>query len=689
MNVGTLVLLLALVAGAAIAHRRRATMWTLGLGLAALLPGLAIVSGLVAAVSWPVLVGVGAVVLLVLVHRWRQSSTLLARWAARSRRKSGVASGVDVLRARARVRRKAPVARPSLAGLPRWRRLVLPTTRVGVRLCRSGLLWVWESVEGVILIVGGPRTGKTGALVEHILTAPGALVVTSTRPDTYQLTRTLRARTGPVLVFNAAGLGGIESTVFFDPLHGCADPVTATERALDMIPYGAGGTGGSADRETWNEQARRVLAGMLYAAALGGHTMRDVQSWVSDPSGAGQVIPQLLRRAGDGAFEQDVLQFLSTNDRTRSSITSSIVLAFGWMTRSSAVAAARPGCGLDVEWFLNSRATIYLLGAEEARIAPLVCALTGHIAREARRIAAEKPGGRLDPPLRLALDEAALICPVPLHRWTADMGGRGVSISIVVQSRAQLLEKFGDHATATILNNTSSAMVFGGMKDRDDLAFWSALAGDRDETTTTTDRNGRVQSRSVRRVPVIPPAQIAGLPDERVLLIRRGMAPVIGQARMGWKRRDVKVLSRHDARMGRAAQRSARLDPVRQAWARAAERVLALAAGRSERFHEAARRRRDLNAMFEQLERIQRQPMHPSEPPAGLGPRPRTGDGWARPGAPYPPHGALPLPAASDVPEPRPSNDATPTEPDDESLNEYGPEGRPDGDPGQRPGWWS
>ena len=84
---------------------------------------------------------------------------------------------------------------------------------------------------------------------------------------------------------------------------------------------------------------------------------------------------------------------------------------------------------------------MFLLGAEETQAAPLVCALTGHIAREARRLAAPRPGGRLDPPLGLFLDEAALICPVPLHPWTADMGGRGVTICAAFQSRAQLLDR--------------------------------------------------------------------------------------------------------------------------------------------------------------------------------------------------------------------------------------------------------
>ena len=66
-----------------------------------------------------------------------------------------------------------------------------------------------------------------------------------------------------------------------------------------------------------------------------------------------------------------------------------------------------------------------MLGADDGNVAPLVASLTGHIAREARRLASLQPAGRLDPPLTLALDEAALICPVPLDSWTADMGGRG------------------------------------------------------------------------------------------------------------------------------------------------------------------------------------------------------------------------------------------------------------------------
>jgi len=68
----------------------------------------------------------------------------------------------------------------------------------------------------------------------------------------------------------------------------------------------------------------------------------------------------------------------------------------------------------------------------------------------------------------------------------------------------------------------SHSCIFGGTGDRDDLIFWSTLGGDRDEPIWTTDPHGRGRSRTVRSVPVMAPAQIANLPEGRVLVFRRG-----------------------------------------------------------------------------------------------------------------------------------------------------------------------
>ena len=318
----------------------------------------------------------------------------------------------------------------------------------------------------------------------------------------------------------------------FDPLIGCEVPATAYARAEDML---ATSGGADSERDYWIAQARRVLSGLLHAAALGGASMHDVLAWTSSPDAAKSAVLAYLRRSPATAYVADVAQFLSTNDKTRTSITSTIMPALSWLTVETAVAATGAGAPFDVADLLATRGTVFLLGGEDGQTAPLVAALTGHIAREARRLAGLRPGGRLDPPLTLALDEAALICPVPLDQWTADMGGRGVTIHIAVQSRAQLEQRWGRQGAAAILNNAATVLVFGGTRDPDDLLAWSMLAGERVDE-------------DLGLVPVLSPAQIAQLPERRVLIIRRATPAAVGTVRMAWKRRDVRAAQRADRR---------------------------------------------------------------------------------------------------------------------------------------------
>jgi len=535
MNV--FLLLVVAVVAAVLFWRRGAYLAAVGCAAFAVLPALTLLRQL------PWWAYVIAVVLAVGVgwHHLSRSAALITRWTGRTRRSAGTASSSAIARrvsGRA-LRGKVRKVRPALAGLGRWALIGVPVVEYGIELCRTGVQTVWASIEDVTLVFGGPRTGKTGWLAGRIIDAPGAVLVTSTRTDLLTLCGPLRARKGPVWVFNAVGLGGIPSTVTFDPLTGCADPETAVERATDMI--GAVSKSGSGDREFWDAQARRVLALLMHAAALGGRTMGDVSGWISDPEKAKREVTALLQRSPMPAFAQGATQFLGTNDKTQTSITTTMTLALGWLNNRAAVEAAAPGHGFDVEQLIAQRATVFLLGAEEAQVAPLMCALTGHIARQARRIATGRPGGRLDPPLGLYLDEAFLICPVPLESWTADMGGRNVTIIAVFQSRQQMIDRYGPAKTGQIMTNAAAKVVFGGTGDRDDLMFWSTLGGDRDEPIWTTDPHGRGRSRTVRSVPVMAPAQIANLPEGRVLVFRRGINPVLGRARMAWQRRDVRA----------------------------------------------------------------------------------------------------------------------------------------------------
>jgi type IV secretion system protein VirD4 len=510
-------------------------------------------AGTDARASWPLMLVAGLLLVSVGVpavrHGRAGSRGVVQRWTRRDRRNGGVASTWQVLRSASRyaARRKAKVLRPSLRESTAWQRLRSPTTSYATRLARVGVVWVWSTVEDITVRLGGPRTGKSGELAGRIVEAPGAVIATSTRTDLIDLTAAVRHRSGPIYVFNPAGIGGDKyaSTIGFDPLSGCREPKTANDRAADMLAAVSSPGKDGGDREFWASQARRVLAALLHAAALGGLSTREVLVWVSAPGerATQNEVQRLLRRSSEQNYEADALQFLTTNDRTRSSITATIMPALSWMTDPTAEATARGG-SFDVGQLLEQQGTVYMLGAEDAQTAPLVTALTGHIARQARKIAGRQPSGRLDPALTLALDEAALICPVPLDQWTADMGGRNITLHIAAQSRAQLRQRFGDAGAAAILNNASTLLVFGGTKDPDDLQAYAALTGERDEDVDTYDPAHKVTSTTTRRVPVLSSAQIAQLPHGRVLVIRRDMPVAVGRVQMAWKRRDIRAEAR-------------------------------------------------------------------------------------------------------------------------------------------------
>jgi type IV secretory pathway TraG/TraD family ATPase VirD4 len=483
---------------------------------------------------------IGAVVIVgmaVAWHRFSRTSARVVRTGERSRRKHGVASTWDVLRYGSAwsVRRKGRVVRPSTAALSRTNRLRLPTSQVAVKLCRVGAFTVWMSTEDAAVVVGGPRTGKTGLLAARIIDAPGAVISTSTRRDLLAITSQLRATGGrPIYVYNPAGLGGITSTLAFNPLHGCTDPRRAAETATDMIPTSSG------DGERWDAQARRVLGVLLHAAALAELPISVVAEWIADPDASAQEVLSALRRTPDLAHVEIAKQFFDTNTRTRSSVTSSIMPALAWLTSPEAVAALHSGTQLDVAHLLATRATVYVLGRHEAHTAGLLAALTGRIVREARTIASYQPGGRLDPPLTLALDEAARIAPIDLPDLSGDCGGTGITLLAVFQSRADITDRWGPSGAARLITNCAARVLFGGTADPAELKAWSELAGERDEKVESYNAGGKRTGHSTRKVPVLPATQIASPGEFRAIVFHRNMPPVIGRVRMAWHRNDVR-----------------------------------------------------------------------------------------------------------------------------------------------------
>jgi type IV secretory pathway TraG/TraD family ATPase VirD4 len=146
------------------------------------------------------------------------------------------------------------------------------------------------------------------------------------------------------------------------------------------------------------------------------------------------------------------------------------------------------------------------------------------------------PGGRLDPPLLMALDEVTQICPVPVPSWLADSGGKGIQIITVAHGEAQLRSRWGADGARIIMDTSGTKICLPGISDIPTLDAASALCG---TTAMKETRNlfGPHYDRHdlYARHPVMSPDMISQLPARYALVLRGGMSPVIAHLPMAWR----------------------------------------------------------------------------------------------------------------------------------------------------------
>lgn len=427
------------------------------------------------------------------------------------------------------LRLRATTLRPSTRALTWWQRRRLDPWSLGVLLASNGLglpgQRLWSPNEDCTMEIAGPRIGKTSLQIEWGKRAPGALVTTSTRLDLAEGVHAVRTQRGPVYVFDPTGAvrpGAPVTPIKWRVLSGCENFATAQRRAADMIPESE-----SADRDHWVTQGRAIFALLLHAAEVTGGGMAAVRRWAMGSETIRDQVVDALQQCGAGAgpLIADWLNYCITGDRTRTSIGNAMENAAAWVADDMARAIGNadphdPGL-LDIPTMIAGGHTLHMIGRQQGatRVAPLIAALAGEIAHQARTMATHAPGGRLDPPLTMLLDEAATACPMDLADLTSDMGGRAVTMHIAVQSAAQMEKTWGRAAAKALMTNCTT-LIYGGSGDADHMEDVSKLAG---HILAQVDEDDR------RLVPVLEPARIRELPKGHVVVFPRGLRPFIGR----------------------------------------------------------------------------------------------------------------------------------------------------------------
>ncbi|WP_214367023.1 type IV secretory system conjugative DNA transfer family protein [Pseudonocardia sp. H11422] len=408
-----------------------------------------------------------------------------------------------------------------------------------------------------ILLLGPQGSGKSSWLVGPICDTPGPAYVTSTKTELADMTARIRACTGPVHVFNPTGLGGLASTFRWDPVAGCTDPTVAEARAAALV-RGGGGLHGTENSDFWAAKATEIIRCYLLAAALQRLDMSWVMHWAHHPDDP-TPLDILEQRANEvpAGWVGTLTQNIKASHNTRTGYFAGVMPAVSFMDNPLVAAACRPAPGeqFDIEEFLRSSGTVYVIaGEDDRRIAPLLTALTEAVFTGAKRFAARRPSGQLDPPFSLFLDEIANITPVPLDGWAADSRGWGITVCAVAQDLSQLQTRWGPSRAKTIFSNLPTRVVLPGVAIKEDLEALAYLGGQREVLQTSEGRSasgdGQRQTRSTNqswtREPVVTGHTIYGLPRWHAYILGLSPRPAVVRFEPGYRRsrRELRRLDR-------------------------------------------------------------------------------------------------------------------------------------------------
>jgi len=385
-----------------------------------------------------------------------------------------------------------------------------------------------------VAVVGPTQSGKTSGLaVPAILSWPGPVLAASVKTDLLAATQRWRRGLGTLWCLDPAGTTGT-APARWSPLPAAATWAGARRVAADLTEV-ARSPSTTADGEFWYATAAKLLAPLLFAAAVGGATMRDVARWVDT-----QEMAEVLAILEATGVEESVWSARATwhrEDRQRSAV----------YTTAETVLEALAGCdagdgpAIDAHALLAGSGALYLCAPahDQRRFQGVFVAVVKEVLDTAFGVAAAR--GRLDPPLLVVLDEAAHIAPVAgLDSLAATCAGHGIQLVTVWQDLAQVSARYGPRAP-TVLNNHRARVFLSGIAEPSTLEFVSALVGETEVPVGSATRGGGVRSvtTATERRRLLPPEAVRQLPRGTGVLLYGERPPVRLRLVPWWEDREL------------------------------------------------------------------------------------------------------------------------------------------------------
>ncbi|GAA1574394.1 hypothetical protein GCM10009678_66370 [Actinomadura kijaniata] len=388
---------------------------------------------------------------------------------------------------------------------------------------------LFTSWEDTVVAFMAPRSGKTTTQsIPHVLSAPGPVIATSNKADLWSAIATVRAeRTGgKVWLFDPQHI----TFQFQDWWCDLLSHLTTVEEAHRLAGHFVLTVADDQKKDLWGPAAQDLLCALFLAAATSGRTLHHVAHWLDEPAVPTPI--ELLQKAGFSLLASSLRGTQNGAVETRDGIYQTARTAAKCLRDQEILAWVTPHDDLpvfDPDEFAASCDTLYLLSKSLSAAAPLVAALTDLTMRAAER-QAEQSGGRLDPPMVVALDEAANICRIAdLPQLYSHLGSRGIIPVTILQSYEQGVTVWGEPGMAALWGAATRKLIGAGIDSPRLTKDLATLVGQHDvPVRSITYSDGRASEQiSLRRQEILEAADIRALPAGTALLLATGTKPAL------------------------------------------------------------------------------------------------------------------------------------------------------------------
>jgi type IV secretion system protein VirD4 len=445
--------------------------------------------------------------------------------------------------------------RPPLHGAARWAsegELSRQGLRAkdGVILGRKGGRLIVFGGDEHVLLYAPTRTGKgVGVVIPNLLNWPGSVVVLDVKRENYEASAGFRAAHGQkVLLFDPLDAEG--RTARFNPLGHIdrGDP----HRVMDELQKIAAMLFPVRENSDpfWAEAARTGLIGVgAYVAETPGlcFSLGAIFSELTRGEPKRRLTAILAARADAGEPLSEgctaaLTDFCSASDNTFASIKQTITSRMNlWL--SPRVRAATEVSDFDLRDLQKTPISLYLCVSPDnlPRIAPLYSLLLQQLVDAATR---KRPDGdAASQKVLVVLDEFARLGHAPVIAGAFSfVAGYGLRLLLVLQSPAQLRAEYGPHVTEEIISNCGAEVVFAPKDIRlahqlSERLGYHAMPG-RSVNRPAGLFGGRGSTtESEQRRALMLPQELIQLGPGQLIVLRSGMAPVLGEKIVYWRER--------------------------------------------------------------------------------------------------------------------------------------------------------